>query len=116
MNSHQERTVAIFAGQSRFSQRLGIKVYPDESPLGICTSSGTVGPSLSFGTADAVLIKSPSAALADAAASRAGNLVKTAEDAARAIDAVKGIPGITGILIIKDETLAAWGSIELVPL
>lgn len=116
MHTHKERTIAVFAGQSRFSQRLGIKVYPEESPLGICTSSGTVGPSLSFGSADAVLIKSPTAALADAAASRAGNIVRTAEDAARAIDAVKGIPGITGTLIIKDETLAAWGNIELVPL
>ncbi|MEN6390584.1 MAG: UPF0280 family protein [Syntrophomonas sp.] len=116
MHTHRERTIAVFAGRSRFSQRLGIKVYPEESTLGICTSSGTVGPSLSFGTADAVLIKSPSAALADAAASRAGNIVKTTEDASRAIDAVKDIPGITGTLIIKDETLAAWGNIELVPL
>lgn len=116
MHTNKERTIAVFAGQSRFSQRLGIKVYAQESPLGICTSSGTVGPSLSFGTADAVLIKSPSAALADAAASRAGNLVKTAKDVSRAIEAVKGIPGITGTLIIKDETLAAWGNIELVPL
>lgn len=116
LHTCKERTIAIFAGQSRFSQRLGIKVHPAESPLGICTSSGTVGPSLSFGTADAVLIKSPSAALADAAASRAGNIVKRAEDAARAIDAVKDIPGVNGTLIIKDETLAAWGNIELVPI
>lgn len=116
MYTCKERTIAIFAGQSRFSQRLGIKINPEESPLGVCTSSGTVGPSLSFGIADAVLIKSPSAALADAAASRAGNLVKSAGDVQRAIDAVRNIPGITGTLIIKDETLAAWGNIELVPL
>lgn len=116
MHTRKERTIAVFAGQSRFSQRLGIKVGTEESPLGICTSSGTVGPSLSFGTADAVLIKSPSAAIADAAASRAGNIVKRAEDAARAIDAVKHLPGVNGILIIKEDTLAAWGNIELVQL
>ena len=46
-------------------------------PMGICTSSGTVGHSLSFGKADAVCVKAKSVSLADAAATAIGNMVKS---------------------------------------
>ena len=54
----RERTIGIYAGQSSLSLKIGILIGPEESPLGVCTSSGTVGPSLSFGKADAVCILS----------------------------------------------------------
>lgn len=113
---HHDRVVAVFAGNSPFSQRIGIKLTADEQPLGICTSSGTVGPSLSFGSADAVVIKGFPASLADAVATRAGNLIHTEEDLMKAIDVAKNIAGITGVLAIKNDKMAAWGAIELVPI
>lgn len=116
MYGAHERIVAVFAGESPFSHKLGIKVGADELPLGICTSSGTVGPSLSLGRADAVVIKGPSAALADAAATRAGNMIQSEEDLMKAIQVVKNIPGLTGILAVKNHAMAAWGAIELVPI
>ncbi|WP_054695938.1 UPF0280 family protein [Syntrophomonas palmitatica] len=116
LRSYHERVIAVFAGQSKFSNHIGIKVNPGGQALGICTSSGTVGPSISLGTADAVLIKAGSAALADAAASRAGNQVKTGKDLLKAIEAAQEIAGIMGILVIKDEQMAAWGDIEIVPI
>lgn len=112
----KERVIAVFAGSSSFTYRLGIRVSPNETPLGICTSSGTVGPSLSFGQADAVVIKAQTAALADAAASRAGNMVQSIDDLVKAIDAVKNIAGIKGVLVVKGDNLAAWGDMELAPL
>ncbi len=116
LKSESERIIAIFAGPSKFTYKIGIRVAAYETPLGICTSSGTVGPSLSFGKADAVVIKGTTAALADAAATAAANRVKTAEDLMKAVDFVKGITGITGILAIKDDKMAAWGRIEMVPI
>ncbi len=116
MDICKTRTIAVFAGKSRFSYRIGIKVKPEESPLGVCTSSGTVGPSISFGTADAVMIKGDSAALADAAASRAANMVKSESDLVKAIESVKDINGIRGVLAIKGEKMAAWGQMEIVSL
>lgn len=109
------RIVGIFAGQSPFSDKLALKVYPGESPLGLCTSSGTVGPSLSFGKADAVVIAAPSAALADAAATAVGNLIQTKDDVVKGVEAAKRIKGVTGVLVIKDDRLSAWGDIEIVP-
>ncbi|MGI5921488.1 MAG: UPF0280 family protein [Syntrophomonadaceae bacterium] len=116
IKSNQERIVSVFAGQSKFSNRIGLKIHPEESPLGICTSSGTVGPSISLGKADAMVIKGKSAALADAVASAAGNRVQNADDLIKAIELVQNISGITGVLAIKGDKMAAWGSVEIVPL
>ena len=75
-----------------------------------------MGPSLSFGRADAVVIKAKNTALADAAATAAANRVKTQNDLIKAVDFVKNIDGITGILAVKEDKMAAWGNIEIVPI
>lgn len=116
IDSSRERLVSVFAGRSKFSHKIAIKVLPAESPLGICTSSGTVGPSISLGKADAVVIKGRNAALADAVATGAANRIQTEKDLLRAVEYVKTIKGITGILAIKDDRMAAWGNIEIVPI
>ncbi|GAI49814.1 unnamed protein product, partial [marine sediment metagenome] len=65
----------IFAGRSPLSQRIILKIEAKENYIGVCTSSGTVGPSLSFGKADAVTVISDSVLLADAAATAVGNII-----------------------------------------
>ena len=111
----RERLVGIAAGKSPFSHRIAVRVRPEESPLGLCTSSGTVGPSLSLGRADAAVIKAANASLADAVATGAGNRVTSPEKMLASIEYAKGIVGVTGILIITEDKLAAWGAMELVP-
>ncbi|BAF59655.1 MAG: UPF0280 family protein [Pelotomaculum sp.] len=115
MRSAVKRRIGIFAGRSPLSNRIALEVRPEDTPLGICTSSGTVGPSLSFGNADAAVILSPSATLADAVATAAANLVKSKEDIQRAAEFATGIEGITGAVVIKDDHLAACGKLKLVP-
>ena len=110
----EECVVAIFAGTSPLSNRVGLKVAPSRMPLGLCTSSGTVGHSLSFGTADAVTVLAASTSLADAAATRIGNVVQGARDLDRALAVARAIEGILGAVVIKDEKLGAWGEVELV--
>jgi ApbE superfamily uncharacterized protein (UPF0280 family) len=104
--------VGIYAGTSPIKD-LALEVPPRTKPLGICTSSGTVGPSISFGCADAALIVSKDPALADAAATALGNAVQpdgSLEDCFKAIDK----PGIDGALVIRGEKMAIWG--ELPPI
>jgi ApbE superfamily uncharacterized protein (UPF0280 family) len=110
----QTKRIGIYAGNSPLSGKLALEIKPQDTPLGVCTSSGTVGHSLSFGKADAAIVLSPSAALADAAATAVGNLVKTAEDMPRAIEFVREVEGITGIAIIIGDKMAAWGKIKLI--
>lgn len=116
LDCQHDRLVAVFAGKSQFSDRIGIRLKAGDSPMGICTSSGTVGPSISLGKADAVVILGINAALADAAATGAANLVQKQEDLMKAVEFANNIKGITGVLAIKDDKMAAWGKIEIVPI
>ncbi|MGE5379569.1 MAG: UPF0280 family protein [Methylocystaceae bacterium] len=113
--SETERTVAVFAGSSPFTGKVGI-IIRGGFPLGVCTSSGTVGPSLSFGQADASIIIAETAALADAAATAAGNLVKDVSRLETAVNFACSIPGVRGALMILGDKMAARGSVELVGL
>jgi uncharacterized protein len=110
----RERTVLVYAKDSPFSGKIGIRIKPDDTPYGVCTSSGTVGPSLSFGRADAVCIVGKSALFADGLATRVGNAVKRKEDIPRAIDEGKGFPGVIGVLIVIGDAIGMWGDLEIV--
>jgi uncharacterized protein len=113
----EEIKVGIFAGpDSPFTGKIALRFTADRFPLGICTSSGTIGPSLSFGRADAVTVVSPDAALADAAATALGNLVKTPRDINKALELAPTIPFIEGALIIAGDKIGIWGNLELIPL
>jgi ApbE superfamily uncharacterized protein (UPF0280 family) len=116
LRSSGKIAIGIFAGKSPLSLRVGLLVPASEEPWGVCTSSGTVGPSLSFGRADAVCILSPSAALADAVATALGNRVRSSADLGRGLDQAKEIAGVVGAVIIVGDKLAAWGEIELTEL
>ena len=106
--------VGVYAGASPLSNRLAVAIAPQGHAFGVCTSSGTVGPSLSLGRADAAMIIAPSAILADAAATAAGNRVQTAADLEAALAWARQIPGVSGVLLIKDDKLALWGECRLV--
>ncbi len=112
----KERLVGIFAGQSPFSGKIALQIDPAQMPLGICTSSGTVGPSISYGQADAVTILAKDTLLADAVATAAANLIQNEGDLEKAVNFAGSIKGVSGALAIKNQTMAAWGEIRLVPL
>jgi len=105
---------SVYAGVSALSYKVNFIVKPEETPLGICTSSATVGPSLSFGKADAVCVMSKSATLADAAASAIGNKVKSKKDIKPALDFGIKIKGVTGIIIILGNEMGAIGEMQFV--
>ena len=120
LNRSRDCTVAIFAGQSPLSLQVGIKLPASMMPVGVCTSSGTVGHSLSFGRADAVAVIARSTALADAAATRLGNEVGMStsgdEGIKRALQVGQSIEGVQGVVVICGERIGAVGNVELVKL
>jgi len=113
LKSLRKRMVSIYAGKSPLTGQIGLEIEAEETPLGICTSSGTVGHSLSYGRADAVVALSPSTPLADAAATSIGNLIKQQEDIPNGIELAKGIEGLKGVLIIKDDKVGIWGEVKV---
>ncbi|MBZ4654843.1 MAG: ApbE family lipoprotein [Peptococcaceae bacterium] len=116
LKTSKTRHVGIFAGKSPFTHRIALEIKAGRTPLGICTSSGTVGHSLSFGKADAMVILAPSAILADAVATAACNMVQNAADLESAVNFALNISGVTGAVAILGDKMAARGEIKLVPM
>ncbi len=114
LKTKSETKVAVYAGNSPLSENIALRVPPSPFGLGICTSSGTVGHSLSFGKADAAVVLAQDTALADAAATALGNLAKSAEVIEQAVSFVSQIPGVKGALVILGDKLAVCGDIDLV--
>ena len=113
IKSSKDRVVGIYAGSSSFSKKIALEIKSCDTPMGICTSSGTVGHSLSFGKADAVIVLSKSTPLADAAATRIGNLITKKTDIPEGIKFAQGITGLRGVLIIKDDKMGVWGKVKI---
>ena len=105
LKTKEHRKIGVFAGKSPFSEKICLEIAPEDTPLGVCTSSGTVGHSLSLGKADAAVILADDAFLADAVATATGNRVKTWEDIDAAIEFASGIEGVKGVLIIIGDKM-----------
>ena len=110
-----KRILGVYAGEnSPFSGKLALEISSSSDGSGVCTSSGTVSHSLSFGRADAALIISGDTALADAVATAMGNVVKNRDCIEKGIDFAKSIDGVRGALVIVGDKLGSWGNIKLV--
>ena len=109
-----EIVIGLLAGASPLSLRLGMAVSPDQTPLGICTSSSTIGHSLSLGRADAATVTADSAALADAAATALGNRIKVDKDIEPALNWVLTLNGVRGAAVILGKNIGLLGDLNLV--
>lgn len=114
--TRREATVGLFAGRSPLSMRIGVRIPPEETPCGLCTSSGMVGPSLSFGKADAVTVWASSTVLADAAATALANRVVAPEDIEPTLERARSTQGLKGTLIVLGDRIGLWGPMEVVRL
>jgi ApbE superfamily uncharacterized protein (UPF0280 family) len=115
VRTRQPVIMGIYAGSSPLSRHIGLRIGGG-TPVGVCTSSGTIGHSLSLGTADAVCVVSPSCAVADAAATAIGNRVGSAADISKAIAFGRGIDHVKAVVIIVRDRIGCWGAVELVAL
>jgi ApbE superfamily uncharacterized protein (UPF0280 family) len=104
----------LYAGEeSPFSGRLRFSPSVD-GPFGVCTSSGTVGHSKSFGRADAVCVIARDTAVADAAATALCNRVERTADVDQVVEAAAEDEDILGIIAVMGERLGIWGNVEIV--
>lgn len=113
LKAERPLTVSIFAGDSPLSERIGLSIPVEQMPLGVCTSSGRIGHSLSMGVSHAVSVLAASAALADGAATALANTILEKKDLEEAASAARNIPGIFGGVAILGDTMASWGEVSL---
>jgi hypothetical protein len=107
------KLIGIHAGRSPWSGKLALEVLPRMMPLGVCTSAGTFGHSMSLGKADAVVVLSSSPPLADAVATKICNSIENEDDIPKGIEKARTIEGVQGVVIIKGEKLGVWGDVRL---
>ena len=108
-------TIGIHAGESSPASGMLMRAGGGDAPVGVCTSSGTIGHSTSFGKSDAVCVLSGSCTLADAAATAIGNRVRTGDDIRTAIEWGRKIEEVQGLVVVAGGKVGAWGDVELVP-
>jgi hypothetical protein len=106
-------SIAVHAGDSPLSEKIALQIKPEETPLSLCCSSGTVGHSLSFGMADACMIACRSGAEADAFATAFCNQVKNAGIVHEVTEKALGHPQIMSVVIIAGDKLGLGGKIEV---
>lgn len=109
----REMAISIYAGNSPLSEKIALVIPKEFGPLGICTSSGSVGHSYSLGTADAVMIACRNTLLADSYATAFANLIKSEDDLGIVILEIQKMKEIISAILIKGEKMAVCGELEL---
>jgi len=108
--SDRTLTIGIHTGNKK-TNKLAFEIPATNKILGICTSSGKIGHSFSFGNTDASIVISEDLALADAAATALGNSVKNKEDIQKSFKILENKKGIQGSIVFIDEKIGIWGEI-----
>jgi uncharacterized protein len=107
--------LSVYAGDSLLSGKIGVEIPADYTPLGVCTSAGTVGPSKNFGKADAVMVVCSDTAFADAYATAISNKIKNGDDIPVQQKAYSTKPEILSLLMICEGQLGISGQFEIKP-
>ncbi|HEX3012860.1 MAG TPA: UPF0280 family protein [Methanobacterium sp.] len=115
LKTNKDVVMGLYAGTSSLSGQIGFKIKHEKTPMGICTSSGTVGHSISLGRADSVTVFADRASVADALATSIANEAKGDLDSnavqnclARAEDFK---PYFRGVMIVVGESAGTIGKI-----
>jgi uncharacterized protein len=106
-----EVLVGLYGGGHALSAKLAFSIGPSLTPLSVCSSSSRMGHSRSFGACDLATVCAADAALADAAATLAGNLSTGTATAAEAAERVAAIEGVEGVLILIEDKFISAGSL-----
>ena len=113
-NSEKTMKIALFAGNNKLNINLGFLIKKKDSPIGIATSSATIGHAISLGEADAVTIFAKNATIADGAATKICNLVKGADiesSIKKGLDAVDDLNEVRGTFISRQNKIGITGKV-----
>jgi len=103
--------IGLKTGTADLASRLAFSLQPDDTPISICSSSGKMGHSMSLGECDLATVVAKDAALADAAATQAANLVGDVNDIDHALEDISRIEGVDGVMIVKGDRVGMAGKL-----
>jgi ApbE superfamily uncharacterized protein (UPF0280 family) len=103
--------IALGTATVELANKIAFSINPNDTPISICSSSGKMGHSKSLGKCDLATVVAKDAALADAAATKAANMVKNLEDVDMALENINSIEGVEGLIIVKDDRIGLAGKL-----
>lgn len=111
--SHREIVVGVYTGTNI---KLGFKIEPSNEIKAVCTSSGRIGHSVSFGYADAATVFGGDACVADAFATALGNEIKEEVSEESFTTVMEDFWGrsegyVDGIFAVKGEMMGFAGKV-----
>jgi ApbE superfamily uncharacterized protein (UPF0280 family) len=111
--SNDKLNVAVYAGPSTLSMKVGFELAEVDYPVGIATSSASVSRAINFGEADAAVVVADEASMADAAAKAICNAtvgMEEEEAVSRGLEAADSLkPYIRGALVVKGGVVGLSG-------
>lgn len=108
-----ELLVEFYAGENQNFMNIALSIPEKSGSLGICTSSGMFGHSLSYGKADSVTVVCKSATSADALATSICNKIQNKSDIKPLLNEMKQIPEILSLIAVKDDEMGITGKFPL---
>ena len=115
LKTYKKSVIALYDGNSVYSESLAFKLKAKKNGYGVCTSSGTFGHSKSFGESDATIVFAENASIADGLATRIGNCANGDDDESIVNNALENAECyrdyFDGVMIIKNDIMAKVGHI-----
>jgi len=111
LKAAQPVLIRLNAGAAELANQLAFSLQAEDTPISICSSSGEMGHSTSLGKCDLATVVARHAALADAAATLAANLVTTVDEVDAALERIAAIEGVDGVLIVKNDRVGLAGKL-----
>ncbi len=93
---------------------VALRIRSNGHLVGVCSSSGRTGHSVSLGSSDLCTVISSDPILADACATRLGNMVSGPDSLSKAVEAIGSLHGVVGCIAIIDDSVAVFGDVDIV--
>lgn len=114
IHANKDVFVGIYGGkQAAISKPITVKVRRDQLPISVCTSSSSIGHSLSFGRAHAATVFARDGAFADAMATAIANALKDPSNIESVLSRWGKHPEILASVVIVGNSIGFYGDIEL---
>lgn len=115
LKTNEDVILGVYAGKSVFTNNIALKLKAKKEGYGVCTSSGSVGPSKSFGKTDATIVFGKQASICDSLATKIANYGNGEDDEDIVNNSLEKaeeyLEYCDGVIVIKGEYLAKVGNI-----
>lgn len=105
-----EIIIRVYSGND-ITEDIGMIIPKTDGILGICSSSGKIGHSVSFGNSDVCTVISEDPILSDACATSLGNMISEESDLLASLEKICEVEGVRGCFAFINGAIASCGDL-----